>query len=114
MFLEGLWDALDGQLESVGGLVNVEFEPVAAFAPLGLVLEDPEPLDVRVFLVAHAPNHSVGVHGVDNVGVLLGSLSSFPGLQEEGILKKEKREVNNVYTFQLIKEPKVSKKNESL
>ena len=67
--------------------MNIKFEPVAAFATLGLVLEDPEPLDVRVFLVAHAPNHSVGVHGVDNVGVLLGSLSTFPGFQEEGVLQ---------------------------
>ena len=67
--------------------MNVEFEPVAAFATLGLVLEDPEPLDVCVFLVAHAPDHSVCVHSVDNVGVLLRSLSTFPGLQEEGVLQ---------------------------
>ncbi len=67
--------------------MNFKLEPVAAFTTFRLVLEDPEPLDVRVFLVAHAPHHSVGVHGVDNVGVLLGSLSPLPGLQEEGVLQ---------------------------
>jgi len=67
--------------------VNFEFKPVAALATLGLVLEDPEPLDVRVFLVAHATDHSVRIHGVNNVGVLLGSLSSLTCLQEEGILQ---------------------------
>ena len=32
----------------------LQLEPVAALASLGLVLEDPEPLDVRVLIVAHA------------------------------------------------------------
>jgi hypothetical protein len=32
--------------------------------------------------------HSVGIHGVDDVGLFLGSLSALCGLQEEGILKK--------------------------
>ena len=30
----------------------------------------------------------VGVHGVDDVGVLLGALSALASLQEEGILEK--------------------------
>ena len=70
--------------------MNLQFEPVATFATLRFAFEDPEPLDVGVLFVAHAADHSVGVHGVDNVGILLGSLSPFPGLQKERILKSNK------------------------
>ena len=80
---------LNGQLETVWGLVALQLEPVAALATLRLVLEDPEPLDVGVFLVANAADHSVGVHGVDNVGILFGALSSLASFQEEGILGKK-------------------------
>ena len=45
---------LNGKLESVGSLVLLQLEPVSAFAPFRFVLEDPEPLDVRVLVVAHA------------------------------------------------------------
>ena len=80
---------LNGQLETVWGFVALQLEPVAALATLRLVLEDPEPLDVGVFLVANAADHSVGVHGVDNVGILFGALSSLASFQEEGILGKK-------------------------
>ena len=84
---------LNGQLETVWGLVALQLEPVAALATLRLVLEDPEPLDVGVFLVANAADHSVGVHGVDNVGILFGALSSLASLQEKGILKKIEQKI---------------------
>ena len=78
----------NGQLEAIRRLVPVQLEPVAALASLWLVLENPEPLDVSVLLVAHTADHAIGVHGVDNVGVFLGSLPALARLQEEGILKE--------------------------
>ena len=45
---------LNGKFEAIGSFVFLQLEPVAALASLGLVLEDPEPLDVRVLIVAHA------------------------------------------------------------
>ncbi len=82
---------LNGQLESVGGLVDLQFEPVAALATFGLAFEDPEPLDVGVLFVADAADHSVGVHSVNNVGFLLGSLPPLSGFQKERILKSSKK-----------------------
>ena len=79
----------NGQLEAIRRLVPVQLEPVAALASLWLVLENPEPLDVSVLLVAHTADHAIGVHGVDNVGVFLGSLPALARLQEEGILKRQ-------------------------
>ena len=71
--------------------MNLQFEPVAALATFRFAFEDPEPLDVGVLFVAHAADHSVGVHGVHNVGILLGSLSPLPGFQKERILKSNKK-----------------------
>jgi len=43
--------------------------------------------DVRVLIVAHdTADHSVGTDGVDDVGLFLGSLSARCGLQEEVIV----------------------------
>ena len=39
----------------------------------------------------------VGVHGVDDVGVLLGALSALASLQEEGILEKKSQCVFKVH-----------------
>ncbi len=86
---------LNGQLESVGGLVNLQFEPVAALATLRFALEDPEPLDICVLFVTHAADHSVGVHSVDDVRILLSSLSPLPGLQKERILKRNKKSLRD-------------------
>ena len=64
----------------------LELEPVTAGAPLGLVLVDPHPLDVGVAGVADAAHHAVGVHGVDDVGVLLSPGRALLGLQEKRVL----------------------------
>ena len=37
--------------------MTLKLEPVAALASLRLVLEDPEPLDVGVLLIANTPDH---------------------------------------------------------
>ena len=37
-------------------------------------LTEPGPLDVGVLLVTDTPNHPVVIHGVDNGGLVLGSL----------------------------------------
>jgi len=71
--------------------VALQLEPVTALASLRLILEDPEPLDVRVFLVAHAAHHPIRVHCVDDVGVLLRALSTLASLQEERVLKLKKK-----------------------
>ena len=46
----------------------------------------PEPLDVGVFLVANASHHSVAVHCINEVRVLLCALSSAAGFQKEGVV----------------------------
>jgi hypothetical protein len=71
-------------------VTRAHLEPVSALASLGLVLEDPKPLHVRVLLVADAAHHPVRVHGVHDVGVLLGALPALAGLQEKGVLKRKK------------------------
>ena len=47
----------------------------------------PEPLDVGVFLVANASHHSVAVHRINKVRVLLCALSPAAGFQKEWILQ---------------------------
>jgi hypothetical protein len=81
---------LNWKLEAVGGFVTLQLEPVTALASFRLVLKDPEPLDIGVFFVADTAHHPVRVHGVDDVGVLLGALSALTSLQEKGILKARK------------------------
>ena len=49
-------------------------------------LTQPGPLDVGVLLIADTANHPVVVHGVDDGGVVLGSLGPLDCLQEERIL----------------------------
>ena len=66
----------------------LEFEPVPALAPLGLVLDNPHPLDSSIALIADASHHAVGVQGIDNVGILLRTLAARDGLHKEGILKE--------------------------
>ena len=61
-----------------------KLEPVTALAPLGSALVEPHKLDVGVFLVTDASNHSVGVHGLNDVGLVFGSLTPARGLHEEG------------------------------
>ena len=85
---------LNGQLELINGLVYVKFVPVSTFTTLGFALKDPEPLDVGILLVAHASDHSVAVHGIHNVWLLLCSLSPAAGLKEEGILERKQESVS--------------------
>ena len=58
------------------------------------VADLPEPLDVGILLVAHASDHSVAVHGIHNVRLLLCSLSPAAGLKEEGILERKQESVS--------------------
>ena len=68
-------------------------EPVPAAAPLVPALDDPEPLQGRVALVALAANHAVRVERVDDDGVLFGALKVGPvdDAQEEGILEHRRK-----------------------
>ena len=83
--------------------MGLELHPVSTFTPLGNALEkifllnylttipvshlaEPGPLDVRVLLVAHTPDHPVVVHGVNDGGGVLGALGPLYSLQEEGII----------------------------
>merc|ERR1719411_2174997 len=65
--------------------MGLQLHPVATLASLGNSLTEPGPLDVGVLLVADTPNHPVVIHGVDNGGLVLGSLGSLDSLQEERI-----------------------------
>ena len=78
---------LQGHVVLVRGLMHLELEPVSALAPLGPALVDPHPVDVGVALVAETAHHAVAVHGVDDVGLLLGPLAALRHLQEEGVLR---------------------------
>ena len=83
---------LGGQLVLVRRLVDLELEPVAAAAPLGLALHQPHPLDGGVVLVADAAHHAEGVHGVHNVRVLLGAaLQTLAALHEERVLEEKEK-----------------------
>ena len=77
---------LNWELELVNGFVSSELEPVSTLATLGFAFKDPEPLDVGVFLVANASHHSVAVHCIYKVWVLLCALSSAAGFQKEGVV----------------------------
>jgi len=63
-----------------------KLEPVTALAPLGSALIEPHKLDVCVFLVTDTTNHSVGIHGLNDVGLVFGSLTPDTGLHEEGVI----------------------------
>ena len=70
-------------------LVYFKLEPVTALAPLGSALIEPHKLDVGVFLVTDTTNHSVGVHGLNDVGFGFGPLTPARWLHEEGVLVKK-------------------------
>jgi len=78
-------DRLQGKAIFVWGGMHLQLHPVAALAPLGGSLAQPGPLDVGIFLVAHAPNHTVVVHRVDYGRLSLRGLAPGNGLKEEGI-----------------------------
>ena len=74
-----------------------KLEPVTALAPLGSALVEPHKLDVGVFLVTDASNHSVGVHGLNDVGLVFSSLTPACGLHEEGVLQQKQGQTFRLY-----------------
>ena len=79
------------------GFMYFKLEPVTALAPLGSALVEPHKLDVGVFLVTDASNHSVGVHGLNDVGLVFGSLTPASGLHEEGVLQQKQGQTFRLY-----------------
>merc|ERR1711976_1000892 len=61
-------------------------EPMTTSTTLIGTLIDPHPFDVGIILFANAANHTIGIHGIDNVGLILGSLHPVADLHEERIV----------------------------
>merc|ERR1719206_1204954 len=78
-------NCLQWQSILVRSRVSLQLKPVPTLAPLGCPLAEPHPLDVCVLLVAHASHHTVVVHSIHNVRLILSALAPCNGLQEERV-----------------------------
>merc|ERR1719400_1156695 len=84
--MSGLHAKLQGKVILLRSWVSLQLHPVSTLTPLGHTLAEPGPLDVGVLLITDTANHPVVVHGVDDSGIVLGSLGPLDCLQEERIL----------------------------
>merc|ERR1719328_154210 len=71
----------------LGSRMYFQFEPGSTRTTPGrFTLVNPKVVDVGIFSVAMASNHTESIHGIYNVGLCFGSFSSDPHFHEKGII----------------------------